>query len=162
MLSSSTANAAFSLVFYLAIPAFLFFYLIQPWSRKFKIYVFVAYFVCVLGRFAAPIFVFNILRWVVMQIIRGCKALAWFGFYLTFFMTGMQFVLKGFWGAVEFLEGLAKAMDEQKEEERMKEEAEKRGARARAADPGATSEGEAAGDTPKKHKENPKKSKRKR
>ncbi|KAG7095502.1 hypothetical protein E1B28_006241 [Marasmius oreades] len=154
--SNSFTNAAFTIVFYVALPAFLFLYLIRSYPRISKIYLAVAYYACVLGRFAATKFVFWILKWVFTQILRGCKALAWFGFYVHFFVAGMNFVLQGYNSSLDFLAGFGKAMEEAQEEREREAEARKREERARAAHPANS-----AGDE-QKPKDSHKKSKRKR
>ena len=120
----------------------LFLYLARSLPRTPKIYLSVGYYACVLGRFAASKFAFYILKWVVMQVLRGCKALAWFGFYVHFFVAGMNFVIQGFGSVLEFFDGLGKVMEEAREEREREAEEEKRRERAHASAPDSPTEQE--------------------
>ncbi|KAF9269553.1 hypothetical protein L218DRAFT_983415 [Marasmius fiardii PR-910] len=99
------------------------------WSAK----IFTRYYTFVLARFAVSKFVFWILKWALTQALRGCKALAWFGFYVHFFLAGMHFLIQGWNNALEFLEGFGRAMADAQEEREREAEARNREERARAA-----------------------------
>ncbi|KAL0071147.1 hypothetical protein AAF712_001707 [Marasmius tenuissimus] len=148
----SISNTTFSAIFYAAIPAFLFLYLARSLPRTSKIYLSIGYYAAVLGHFFASKYAYYILKWVFIQLLRGCKALAWFGFYVNFFVAGMNFVIQGFGSVLEFLDGLGKVMEEAREEREREAEEEKRKERARASAPDSPTQTEEEPPKPKDSK----------
>ncbi|KAJ3993630.1 hypothetical protein F5050DRAFT_1714335 [Lentinula boryana] len=65
--------------------------------------------------YRVPVWAFYGLHWICWQLIRGIRALAWFGFYVHFFGYGVKFILES---VDKILIWVGDVLDESKEQGR--------------------------------------------